>query len=467
MAFAQDARPTFYKDVLPILQENCQICHRPIGKNVMGMVAPMAFMNYGEVRPWAKAIAKQVQAKKMPPWDASEEFHGVFSNERTLTVDEIATLVRWAESGAARGRPTDAPEPLEFPQADGYAMGEPDLIIAFDEPIRVEDSWQDHYETVTVQITKEKLAEDQWIQAMEFKPGSEAVHHIVIFTSTARESLGFGMGMLGGMGPGTDGTAFPEGYGRLLESESTIMFNMHYHKEAGPGTGMWDRSEIAFKFHDKPVQHDVSWGAVGTMMFSIPPNAQNHLITASETFDKDTLFLAVFPHTHLRGSASKYTAFYPDGTQEVLLDVPEYDFNWQTNYVFREPKFIPAGTRIEVSMWYDNDDARAELAGIDPTRTVRWGQATTDEMMFGWIDYTDAEPMDTSGAEVEVQQAVSGGGITAADVIKMMDTDGDGKIAKEEAPEGLQGSWAMVDTNKDGSIDLKEAELIARFMGGN
>ena len=433
----------------------------------MGMVAPMAFMSYEEVRPWAKSMGKQVLAKEMPPWDASEEFHGVFSNERTLTDDEIATIVRWAETGASRGRQTDAPEPRTFPQADGYAMGEPDLVVPFDEPLYVEDSWQDHYESVMVDITREMLPEDRWIQAMEFKPGSEAVHHIVIFTSTERESLGFGMGMLGGMGPGTDGTVFPEGFGRLFETDSTITYNMHYHKEAGPGTGMWDQSEIAFKFHDKPVLHDVSWGAVGTMAFSIPPNADHHLITATETFTEDSLFLAVYPHTHLRGKASKYTAFYPDGTEEVLLDVPKYDFNWQTNYVFEVPKFIPGGTRIVVDMWYDNNDSQAEIAGIDPSRTVGWGQATTDEMMFGWIDYTNAEPMGASGAAAKTEEAASGDKVTAADVIAMMDTDSDGVISKAEAPEGLQGSWSMVDTNGDGEIDLKEAALIARFMSND
>lgn len=386
-------RPTFYKDVLPIVQENCQVCHRPSGKNVMGMVAPMSFMSYEEVRPWAKAIKRQVEARVMPPWHAAPEFHGVFANERTLTDAEIETIARWVDTGARRGNPKDAPEPANFPQSDGYAMGEPDLIVPFDEPVYVEDHWEDHYHTEYVRLSKEDLPEDRWIQAMEFKPGSEAVHHIVIFTDTPRESMGFGQGMLGGMGPGTDGTVFPEGFGRFLETESTIMFNMHYHKEPGPGTGVWDRSEIAFKFHERPVQHEVNWGAIGTHNVRIPPFAEEHLVTASETFRRDTLLLALFPHTHLRGKASKYVAYYPDGTEEVLLHVPDYDFNWQTNYVYKEPKRIPAGTRIEVSMWYENTKERGEEAGIDPSRTVYWGQATTDEMMYGWIDYTEAKPM--------------------------------------------------------------------------
>ena len=129
------------------------------------------------------------------------------------------------------------------------------------------------------------------------------------------------------------------------------------------------------------------------MFFSIPPHASNFEIVAEEHFSKDTTLLALFPHTHLRGKASKYTAYYPDGSEEVLLHVPNYDFNWQTNYIYKEPKTIPAGTTIKVQMWYDNSEERGAYTGIDPSRTVRFGQPTTDEMMFGWIDYTDTQPM--------------------------------------------------------------------------
>lgn len=396
------ARVTFTRDVLPILQENCQACHRPLGANVMGMVAPMSFTTYEETRPWAKAIARQVAERRMPPWHAAPELAGVFANERTLTDEEVATLVSWARTGARRGPAPDVPahRPSTSDVAPGaeWTLGEPDLVVAFDEPFFVDDSVRDVYETLVVTLTEDELAEDRWIQAMEFQPGSQAVHHIVIFTDDERESMGFPVGMLGGMGPGTDATVFPPGFGRLLRRGTTIYFNMHYHKEPGPGTGVWDHSRIAFKFHTAPVRHQVHWGAVGTMSFAIPPYAENFPVTARETFARDTLLLALFPHTHLRGKASRYTAFYPDGTQEVLLDVPRYDFNWQTNYIYKTPKRIPAGTRIEVTMWYDNSEARRQLAGIDPSRTVRWGQPTTDEMMYGWIDYCDAEPLPEEGA---------------------------------------------------------------------
>lgn len=390
LSLGASAQTSFYKDVQPILQKNCVTCHRPSGDNNMGMIAPMALRTYSEVRPWAKSIARQVEARTMPPWHATPAFHGVFENERTLTEEQITTIVKWVKSGAKRGpgsEPDLAPE-----ESTGWTIGEPDLIVPFDEPYWVADWVDDYYASLRVTLTKKLLPEDRWIKAMQFKPGSEVVHHIVLFTDDYNaESMGFPMGMLGGTGPGTDATVFPEGYGRSLETDTMLTFNMHYHKESGPGTGMWDQSAIAFVFHDKPVHHAVSWGAVGTMAISIPAFADNHEVVAQEVFNEDTTLLALFPHTHIRGKASKYTAYYPDGTEEVLLDVPNYDFNWQTNYVFKEPKKIPAGTRIKVQMWYDNSKERAEWADFDPSRTVHFGQPTTDEMMFGWIDYTSSE----------------------------------------------------------------------------
>ncbi len=387
LALGASADTSFYKDVQPILQENCVNCHRPSGDDNMGMIAPMALRTYAEVRPWAKSIARQVKDRKMPPWHATQEFHGVFENERTLTLDQINTIVQWVESGAKRGAGGE-PE-LVAVENTGWTIGEPDLIVPFDEPFWVADSVDDHYASLRVTLSDERLPESKWIKGMQMKPGSEVVHHIVVFSDDYNiESMGFPMGMLGGTGPGTDATIFPEGYGRSLEAGTMLTFNMHYHKESGPGTGMWDQSAVGFVFHDKPIHHAVSWGAVGTMAITIPAYADNHEVVAQEVFSKETTLLALFPHTHLRGKASKYTAYYPDGTEEVLLDVPNYDFNWQTNYVFKEPKQIPAGTRIKVQMWYDNSEERAELAGIDPSRTIHFGQPTTDEMMFGWIDYT-------------------------------------------------------------------------------
>ena len=180
-AFAADERITFTKDILPILQENCQDCHRPAGKNMSGMIAPMSLMTYQEVRPWAKAIARVSTSREMPPWDAAPQHHGEFSNENTLTEAQIATIVAWVEQRAPRGNPTDAPEPKVFPE--GWSMGEPDIVMSFPEPFFVEDDVQDLYHNVTFTIPEDKVSEDKWIKAIEFQPGSEVVHHIIAYVS--------------------------------------------------------------------------------------------------------------------------------------------------------------------------------------------------------------------------------------------------------------------------------------------
>ena len=396
-------RVTFTKDVLPILQENCQNCHRPLGQNLAGMVAPMSLMTYAEVRPWAKSIARVVNSREMPPWDANKETHGHFRNERTISDEQIATITAWVEQRAPRGKPSDAPAPVVFPKT-GWNLGEPDLIIDFPEPFFVGDDVEDLYHNVTVQLTKEQLPHNKWIKAIEFRPGSEVVHHIIGYSAAPGSDTSFieegedlrGRTMLGGMAPGTEQADYQEGYGILLETESLVTFAMHYHKEAGPGTGKYDSSQIGVRFTDEEITHPVDITTIAHGAFEIPPGASNWRVGASRTFDEDTILLSMMPHLHLRGKAARYTAIYPDGTSEVLLWVSEYDFNWQTQYDYAEPRLLPAGTRIEMDLYYDNSAELAAEVGFDSTRAIRFGGPTTDEMDLAWITIAPAEPIDLS-----------------------------------------------------------------------
>lgn len=374
--FADSDRPTFTKDVAPILQENCQVCHRPFGKNNGGMVAPMSLITYQEVRPWAKAIARQVSERTMPPWHASAEFNGVFANERTLTDEEIDTIVRWVEQGSRRGNPNDMPAPVEWPQSE-WSIGEPDLVVGLREPYFVEDNVEDLYVDIPVKLTLEELPEARWIQATEIKAGSEVVHHVIAFP-------------LAGNAPGYSSRTYPEGYGSLLKPEQVVNFQMHYHKEAGPGTGVYDQTKIGVRFHTEPVHHAVASSAIGNRWFEIPPGHKDWTVGASRIFEEDTLVLNMMPHMHLRGKSAKYTAYYPDGSTEVLLDVPDYDFNWQTPYTYPEPKRIPAGTRIDVEMVFDNSVENPY--NPDPNAAVVFDGPTTAEMMLGWMSLTPAAP---------------------------------------------------------------------------
>lgn len=371
-------KPTFYKDVLPILQTQCQDCHRPSGKNMGGMVAPMAFTNYEDTRPWAKGIAKAVSTRTMPPWHASPEHAGVFEGERVMPESEIETIVAWVSGGAARGNEVDAPAPRDFPEVEGWSIGEPDLIVKMPEPFFVPDDLLDETHYFKTVISEEDLPVDRWIKAVEFKPGSSAVHHIIASP-------------LGGIAPGNAPSVYREGYSALLAKGSEIVFNMHYHKEPGPGTGVWDQSEVAVIFYPEGYEpkHVLATHPLGTFDLRIPAFESNYQASATMTFETDALINAMMPHMHYRAVSAKYMLEYPDGKEEVLLDVPRYDFNWQTSYRFKEPKFVPKGTKVTMTGTWDNSENNPN--NPDPSKTVTWGEATHEEMMFGWLSFTNPE----------------------------------------------------------------------------
>jgi hypothetical protein len=344
------------------------------------MVAPMAFTSYEETRPWARSIARQVDAGLMPPWHAAPRHHGVFENERSLTAEQRATLIAWARGGAPMGNAADASPAKVWDRSDGWTIGEPDLVMDMGQDYFVEDDVEDQYIRFETTITEEMLPEPRWIKAVEFRPGGPVVHHII-----ARP--------LGGIAPGNDPTVHTDGFGTLLKPGTTLRWQMHYHKEAGPGTGVWDRSSVAVRFYPEDYKPDYVMQSkpMGKFDFEIPAGESNYVARTSTTFDRDSLLLGYTPHMHLRGKAARYVAKYPDGTQEVLLDVPRYDFNWQTHYKYHAGgKRIPAGTEIELTMAWDN--SADNPSNPDPTATVVYGGPTTAEMMFGFVSYADAEP---------------------------------------------------------------------------
>jgi len=281
VAFAEDRRlppATFYQDVLPIVQAKCQACHRAGGLNLGGMVAPFALTSYDEVRRRAQKIKRVVQDGTMPPWHAASEFHGKFQNERFLTADEIRTIVSWIDGGMPEGDRAKAPAPVAFAKsASGWTIGTPDLVLPLPQPYFVHDSIQDEYKDIKFLIPKDKLPEDRWIKAIEFRPGSKVVHHIIAYN---------GRKMLGGIAPGYESKIYPVGYSDLLRVGDTLRFQMHYHKQSGHGTGVHDQSEMAVVFY-KPgekIRHVVETEALGMYDFKIPPGEANYSDTISYTF---------------------------------------------------------------------------------------------------------------------------------------------------------------------------------------
>ena len=392
---------TFYKDVLPILQQNCQTCHRDGGgENIGGTIAPMSLVTYDEVRPWARSIRRKVESREMPPWFATDHTKGVFYNERGLTDAEIAIVSHWESAGAPAGRSSDAPAAPLFNEEnfDGWTLGQPDLVVSLPEPYLVEDDVNDKNIQFDTLIPESDLPEGVWVQGIEFKAGSSVVHHICAAAipadriDTDKSSGAAGESSLGCIAPGAESRLLPAGHGFYIPKGATIRFNMHYHKEPGSGTSAVDESQIAFIFNKTPVEHKVVFNPIPNNGFEIPPGHANWKVGSAKTFEKDTTILALWPHAHLRAVASQYWAFYPDGTKELLLDVPKYDQDWQTTYKYTEPKQIPAGTRLEVLFWYDNTPERAARREFDSARAVKFGTRTVDEMMLGYINYTDTEP---------------------------------------------------------------------------
>ena len=412
---AANEQVTYYEHIAPILRANCVNCHKPAGKNIGSLVAPMSLTTYEETRPWARAMARKVTAREMPPWFADAP-KGVFSNERGLTSQEIATIVAWVENGAPAGDRNKAPAPPADVEAasGGYSLGTPDLIVKMPQPYFVDDDAQDVQGTFHTKIPEDMLPHDVFVRAWEFRAGTylaarDTVHHMCggmrppeFVANPADDAEGEGaaglsMGCIAG---GAEPMQLPDGFGMELKKGSTITFNMHYYKQAGPGTGYWNQAEVGFYFAKDPIKYKVRSKSIGTTGFEIPPQKVDYRIGAAETLQKDTLFLSYWPHAHLRATAARYTATYADGHKEVLLDVPRYDQGWQVTYKLKQPKLLPKGTRIDVEMLYDNSAARAAKRRFNPNIVVRNGPRTQDEMMLGFVSYADLEP----GQPVPTQQ---------------------------------------------------------------
>jgi hypothetical protein len=369
-ATAASPKPTFNKDVAPIFHAKCTECHRP------GEIAPMSLITYEEARPWAKSIAKNVAAGEMPPWKVNPE-HGKFSNDISLTQNEIDTIVNWVDTGAPRGNPSDSPAMPEY--TEGWRLGEPDYIIDLD-TIDVPAEGPDFFPNIDVKIN---LPEDKWIRAVEVRPGDRQVlHHVVAFLGDGASVPTAIPDFLAVWAVGTSPAVYPEGTGRLVKKNATLRMNMHYHTYGEAAT---DQTRIGLYFSDKEPEKAINGQFAGTVNFRIPANEDDYQVDARYVVDEDVQLISFFPHMHTRGKSMKYTATYPDGSSEILLDVPDYDFNWQWFYYPEEAVTLPEGTIVDIEAHYDNSVGNPN--NPDPTRDVVFGEDTHSEMMFGAFEY--------------------------------------------------------------------------------
>jgi hypothetical protein len=393
---------TFYKDVLPILQERCQVCHR------RGEAAPMPLVTYEQTQPWAQKVAAEVEMKMMPPWFADSRY-GHFSNDPSLTAEQIAAIVKWADAGAPAGDVSDAPQARRW--TDGWNIPQPDTIVKMPKPVQIPAHGDIEY---TYEIVPTHIVEDRWVQMVELRPSSPAhVHHAVVyirppdsawlrkaptgepFTESTlqdaeerREAHETTSDLLLVYAPGSAADRLPEGMAKFVPAGSDLVFQMHYTTN---GEATADETSVGIVFAKAPPKQRVITLQLNNHAIIIPPEADNFRVEVQGTLPKDATLLSFFPHMHLRGKRFEYDIVHDDGTVEILLRV-NYHFHWQLTYKLAQPRELKAGTKLRAVAWYDN--SRKNPHNPDPEKTVTWGDQTSDEMMVGFFDVAVPAAMD-------------------------------------------------------------------------
>jgi Copper type II ascorbate-dependent monooxygenase, C-terminal domain len=390
----QPGAPTFYRNVLPILQDRCQSCHRADG------IAPMPLVSYADGRRWATAIAQQTDSRRMPPWFADARF-GRFSNDPSLTADEIATLARWASAGAPAGDPRNAPPPRHW--SGSWNIPQPDRVIAMPVPVQIPAHGDVEY---TYEIVPTGFERDTWVRMSQVLPSSPAhVHHAVVyirppdsnwlrrapagvpFTASIfkdprdRDDATFTKSdILLVYAPGSSPERWPDTMGKLIPAGSDLVFQMHYTTN---GHAARDFTSIGLVFNRHPPAERVLTLQLTNDRFVIPPGVDDFRVEVHGTLPNDCTLLGFLPHMHLRGKRFEYNIVHPGGKIETLLRV-NYDFYWQLSYRLAEPRVLKAGTELQAVAWYDNSARNPH--NPDPTAAVYWGDQTYDEMMVGFFD---------------------------------------------------------------------------------
>jgi mono/diheme cytochrome c family protein len=388
------AQVTFTKHVAPIFQNNCQVCHRP------GSMAPMSLVTYEEARPWARSIKQKVLAREMPPWFIDKNV-GVqhFSNDRSLTDEEIATIIQWVDAGAPQGNPADMPPPRHFADAETWQIGKPDVIVTLPKDIIVAAKAPDVWPDILVDP---RLTEDRYIQGVQIIPtkGFPVIHHIrtsIVEPTDVNRGSGRlddtdGLLEVGEQGVflneyaiGKQGDVFPDGSGRLIKAGTKVNFQLHLHSN---GKDTPTNVALGLKFHPAGYvpRHLISSTTVSAPQVDLRPHTDNIRSDGYLMLKKAARLLSFQPHMHNRGKAECLEAIYPTGRVETL-SCAKFRFNWHINYVYGDDAapLLPAGTVLHSIMWHDNT-ARNPF-NPDPDAQITYGQRTIDEMASAWISW--------------------------------------------------------------------------------
>ena len=413
---APEPAPTFARDVAPILYRSCAACHQP------GGIAPFSVLDYDTVRARAPKILEKVASGHMPPWHA-EAPRGTFANDRRLTEAEKSTILRWIADGAKLGDRKDLPPKPTF--STDWEIGTPDAIVSMPEDFVVPAKGTVEYQYFEVPTN---FTEDRWVRAIEVRAGARAVvHHVLVFARVPRPTATAvatpvanapgaaaapapkpvfsrdanhkfpaqtrsdprnappkeSGALIATLVPGSSVQRFPEGTALHIPAGAVLTFQMHY---TAHGHEMRDRTEVGFRFATEPPAEQIYTSYFVNGQFVIPPGAKDVMVPSTLTFNEGVRVYGLFPHTHVRGTRWHYTLEKPDGSSETILDVPRYDFNWQTFYMYARPLEIPAGARIVSRAWYDNSAKNPH--NPDPTVAVGWGDQTWEEMQYTGILYS-------------------------------------------------------------------------------
>jgi len=386
----QPRTPTFTKDVAPIFQEKCEACHRP------DSIAPMSLVTFADARPWARSIKTRVADRQMPPWQIDRAV-GIqkFKNDRSLTDDQIDTIVRWVDAGAPQGDPKDMPAPKVFPDDQGwnfaalFGQKEPDLIIKsepFTMPAVSQDAWDKR-------VTPSGLTEARWVRAIEIRPetvkGRKITHHAIAYLEQSEPGAPTQFGLptpFMEWAVGKQGEMMRPDVGKLLLPGSKFHWDIHYSEA---GEEITSRVEMGIYFYPKgqePKYRDTLSlvpAALGTM--DIRPNTVS-VVEGFTTLRDNARIESFQPHMHLRGKAMMVEAILPSGQKQVLSMVSDFNFNWMTTYVYADDAapLLPKGTILKVTAWHDN--TAAKKSNPDPNQWVGWGDRTVDEMAHAWIN---------------------------------------------------------------------------------
>ena len=372
-----------YQDIAPILKDNCYQCHQD------GGIAPWPMNGYPMVAGWSAMIREVINTKQMPPWHADPHF-GTFSNDMSLTQEEIRKLVAWVDNGSKKGEGEDILAALT-PNAGQWTLGEPDYLIILSQ----EDIPADGIIDYRYQVKKITITEDKYVSGIEVRPGNPNVLHHVLASIEYPEGYDAPVdrsvsrwidGLLVGWAPGGEAEVFPKGTGRLLPKGSEVYFQLHYTTS---GKAESDQTDIGLYFHDEdPGKEYVIVGPVN-FEFRIPPKESNYPVVAEYPINRPTYMHAVLPHMHYRGKSMNYEIEYPNGEREMIFSAADYNFNWQRFYYLDEPKLLPEGSTLFVNAVFDNSKQNA--FNPNPEETIYFGEQTFDEMMIGYMSVTFAD----------------------------------------------------------------------------